>query len=323
MKDGLHEINKDQRDPFLLFPVFPSGLFSDFIYSSVGEKGGGSERVVYTSQLEADRTFSIPVSSLWENAAADPEPLEIPPPSLVFFCPICRWPEGSAAQNPIHFNVWRCFGGSKGAGNFCCFFYNEWGSEEKFSKDTNLDRKVVPNSPGHVQSYGSSYLKSVLHSCSSVLKTCLVSHCWVYRRAGAGKGRGGRGVQAFSSFLQNPSFFPRCGWKWGGSFEQGYFSCRGSRFTVSLHRTKTPLPPLQTPLNFGSLARVSPFLQTGTKPLVQHCFILKLEVMDVETFPLDTLFPKSFCRETFDAGNELLLVESSVWSAIDMSCPFI
>lgn len=40
MKDGLHELNKDQRDPFLLFLVLPSGLFSDFIYSSVGAKEG-------------------------------------------------------------------------------------------------------------------------------------------------------------------------------------------------------------------------------------------------------------------------------------------
>lgn len=49
-------------------------------------KGGDSERVVYTSQLEADRTFYIPVSSLWENSAADPKPLEIHPSSyFVFF----------------------------------------------------------------------------------------------------------------------------------------------------------------------------------------------------------------------------------------------
>lgn len=40
MKDELHELNKFQRDLFLLFPVLPSGLFSDFIYSHVGEKEG-------------------------------------------------------------------------------------------------------------------------------------------------------------------------------------------------------------------------------------------------------------------------------------------
>lgn len=40
MKDELHELNKFQRDLFLLFPVLPSGLFSDFIYSHFGEKEG-------------------------------------------------------------------------------------------------------------------------------------------------------------------------------------------------------------------------------------------------------------------------------------------
>lgn len=40
MKDELHALNKFQRDPFLLFAALPSGLFSDFIYSSVGEKEG-------------------------------------------------------------------------------------------------------------------------------------------------------------------------------------------------------------------------------------------------------------------------------------------
>lgn len=61
-----------------LRPIFRLYLFTCW------RKGGDSERVVYTSQLEADRTYYKPVSSLWENAAADPKPLETTPLSLFF-----------------------------------------------------------------------------------------------------------------------------------------------------------------------------------------------------------------------------------------------
>lgn len=80
--------------------------------------------------------------------------------------------------------------------------------------------------------------------------------------------------------------------------------------------TKTPPHPPSSVPNarefFLESSRVPPFSQTETKPLVQRRFILTLEVLDAETFPLDTLFGKSRCRETFDAGNALLPVESSV-----------
>lgn len=46
-----------------LRPIFRLYLFTCW------RKGGDGERVVYTSQLEADRTYYKPVSSLWENAA--------------------------------------------------------------------------------------------------------------------------------------------------------------------------------------------------------------------------------------------------------------
>lgn len=61
MKDVLPEVNKYQRDAFLLFLVLASGPFLSFYLFKWFRKGGGSERVVCISQLEADRTFYNPV----------------------------------------------------------------------------------------------------------------------------------------------------------------------------------------------------------------------------------------------------------------------
>lgn len=61
MKDVLPEVNKYQRDPFLIFLVLASGPFLSFYLFKWFRKGGGSERVVCISQLEADRTFYNPV----------------------------------------------------------------------------------------------------------------------------------------------------------------------------------------------------------------------------------------------------------------------
>lgn len=60
MKDVLHEVNKYQRDPSLLFLVSPSGPFLSFYLFKWWRKGGDSERIVYASQLETDRTFYNP-----------------------------------------------------------------------------------------------------------------------------------------------------------------------------------------------------------------------------------------------------------------------
>lgn len=60
MKDVLHEVNKYQRDPSLLFLISPSGPFLSLYLFKWCRKGGDGERVVYTSQLETDRTFYNP-----------------------------------------------------------------------------------------------------------------------------------------------------------------------------------------------------------------------------------------------------------------------
>lgn len=59
VKDVLHEVNKYQRDSSL-FLVSASGPFLSLYLFKRWRKGGDGERVVYTSQLETDRTFYNP-----------------------------------------------------------------------------------------------------------------------------------------------------------------------------------------------------------------------------------------------------------------------
>lgn len=68
MKDVPREVNKYQRDLLLLSLVLPSGPFLSLYLFKCWRKGGNGDRIVYTSQLEADRTFYNPVSCVWENA---------------------------------------------------------------------------------------------------------------------------------------------------------------------------------------------------------------------------------------------------------------
>lgn len=79
MKDVQREVNKYQRDFLLCSLVLPSGPFLSLYLFKCWRKGGNGERIVYTSQLEADRTFYNPVSCVWENAEVGPRPLEISP----------------------------------------------------------------------------------------------------------------------------------------------------------------------------------------------------------------------------------------------------
>lgn len=87
------------KGSFLLFLVLPSSPFLTMYLFKWWIKRGDRERVVYTSQLEADRTFYNQVTGVWESAVVVPRPLEIPPfPALG---PICGWPKGSPAQTHI------------------------------------------------------------------------------------------------------------------------------------------------------------------------------------------------------------------------------
>lgn len=68
MKDVLREVNKYQRDPSLLFFLsHPPAHFSASYLFKWCRKGGDGERVVYTSQLETDRTFYNPQCPVCEK----------------------------------------------------------------------------------------------------------------------------------------------------------------------------------------------------------------------------------------------------------------
>lgn len=187
------------------FPAFSwltlRGIFRLYLFKC-WRKGGDSERVVYTSQLEADRTFYIPVSSLWENAAADPKPLEIHP--SIYFVFFVQFVDDLKALQPSIPSCLMCEDppGAKGAGKVCCpFIMND--SQRKSSPDTNIDCKVFTESPGLVQTYDSSYLKL---------------------------------VQCYTTAPLAKNMF-------NITFEQEYFSSRGSCFKVSLHRPGNKDPP--------------------------------------------------------------------------------
>lgn len=126
------------------------------------------------------------------------------------------------------------------------------------------------------------------------------------------------GPHFFYSCLQILSFFSQMWVVVGGVgggvlLSRDIFQAGGLVLQSAYIRQGTKTPTLPTSARkFWESSRVSPFLQTETKLLVQRCVILMLEVLDVETFPLDTLFRKSCCRKkTFDVGNELLQFEVS------------
>jgi len=102
MKDVLHEVTEYQRDPSLLLLLLyflssclALGLISQPLFIQVVEKGGDGERVVYTAQLDTDRTFNNPaVSFACEKRqklvqVLDPPPHPLPPPPLPIPGPTC------------------------------------------------------------------------------------------------------------------------------------------------------------------------------------------------------------------------------------------